>query len=318
MRRTKLSPGSVLAAASAPGAKRLRATLDQALAILADPNATPAQRQSAIPFLAFEEFRKVRDRLAVMLQPRQPPDLQAAAVRVLAGQRDSEIPELLLTAYRHLAAAARGEAVEALLSRPEWHVALLDAIDTGTIKPAEIPHVRRNALVRSANAAVKERSVAMFRSLIESRQKVVDKYRDALPNLKSDFAKGEVVFRRECQACHRVNNIGTEIGPSLATIRHRAPEEVLLHILDPNREVGPNFVAYAVETNDGRVLTGLIVEDTASSITLVRTTGTRETILRSQIEEIAGTGQSLMPPGLEDRVTPQEMADLLAFLLPPK
>ena len=107
-----------------------------------------------------------------------------------------------------------------------------------------------------------------------------------------------------------------EIGPSLATIRHRAPEEVLLHILDPNREVGPNFVAYAVETNDGRVLTGLIVEDTASSITLIRTTGTRESILRSNIEEIAATGQSLMPPGLEDRITPQEMADLLAFLLP--
>ncbi|TXT20557.1 MAG: membrane-bound dehydrogenase domain-containing protein [Planctomycetota bacterium] len=234
---------------------------------------------------------------------------------MLGSHRQTDVPQILLTAYRQLAAAARGEAVEALLSRPEWHVALLDAIDAGTIKPAEIPHVRRNALVRSANAAVKERSVAMFRSLIESRQKVVEKYRDALPMLAANRAKGETVFRRECQACHRVNNIGTEIGPSLATIRHRAPEEVLLHILDPNREVGPNFVAYAVETNDGRVLTGLIVEDTATSITLIRTTGTRETVLRSNIEEIAATGLSLMPPGLEDRVTPQEMADLLAFLL---
>ena len=102
--------------------------------------------------------------------------------------------------------------------------------------------------------------------------------------------------RRECQACHRVNNIGTEIGPYLATIRHRAPEEVLLHILDPNREVAPNFVAYAVSLEDGRVLTGLIVEDTAASITLIRTTGTRETVLRSNIDEVSATGQSLMPP----------------------
>ena len=86
-------------------------------------------------------------------------------------------------------------------------------------------------------------------------------------------------------------------------------------IISRSAQVGPNFVAYVVETNDGRVLTGLIVEDTASSVTLIRTTGTRETILRSNIEEIAATGQSLMPPGLEDRVTPQEMADLLAFLL---
>ncbi len=59
-----------------------------------------------------------------------------------------------------------------------------------------------------------------------------------------------------------------------------------------------------------------VVADTASSITLIHTAGTRETILCSNIEDIAATGQSLMPPGLEDRVILQEMADLLAFLLP--
>lgn len=314
--RSNKNLAAVLAESNSPGAKRIQSLIDRSLATLADSNAESTVRLRFAPLLGFVRFEQARSVLAELLTPNQPAEIQTIAARVLGSHRQTDVPPLLLSAYRKLAATARGEAVEALLSRPEWHVALLDAIDAGTIKPSEIPHVRRNALVRSVNAAVKERSVAMFRSLIESRQKVVDKYRDALPNLKSDFAKGETVFRRECQACHRVNNIGTEIGPSLATIRHRAPEEVLLHILDPNREVGPNFVAYAVETNDGRVLTGLIVEDTASSITLIRTTGTRETILRSNIAEIAATGQSLMPPGLEDRVTPQEMADLLAFLLP--
>lgn len=318
LQRSNKSLAEIVDASNSEGARRIRDWIDQSLSTLADSKSKLPDRSRVAPLLGFVHFEQAREVLAAMLSPSQPAEIQAIAVRVLGGHRKPDVPSILLTSYRKLAAAARGEVVEALLSRPEWHVALLDAIDAGTIKPSEIPHVRRNALVRSANAAVKERSVAMFRSLIESRQKVVDKYRDALPNLKSDFAKGETVFRRECQACHRVNNIGTEIGPSLATIRHRAPEEVLLHILDPNREVAPNFVAYAVETNDGRVLTGLIVEDTASSITLIRTTGTRETILRSNIETIAATGQSLMPPGLEDRVTPQEMSDLLAFLLPSK
>lgn len=316
LQRSNKSLADVLAGSNSPGAKQIQTLIRHSLTALTDSTAEPSVRLRFAPLLGFVSFEHARDVLVGLLSSSQPAEIQAVAARVLGSHRQTDVPPLLLAAYRKLSAAARGEAVEALLSRSEWHVALLDAIDAGTIKPAEIPHVRRNALVRSANAAVKERSVAMFRSLIESRQKVVDKYRDALPNLKSDFAKGEAVFRRECQACHRVNNIGTEIGPSLATIRHRAPEEVLLHILDPNREVGPNFVAYAVETNDGRVLTGLIVEDTASSITLIRTTGTRETILRSNIEVISATGQSLMPPGLEDRVTPQEMADLLAFLLP--
>ena len=316
LQRSNKSLAEIVDASNSVSAKRIRELIDQSLSTLAGTKSKLSDRLRVAPLLGFVHFEQARDVLAAMLSPSQPAEIQAIAVRVLGGHRKPDVPSMLLASYRKLGASARAEAVEALLSRPEWHVALLDAIDAGTIKPSEIPHVRRNALVRSANAAVKERSVAMFRSLIASRQKVVDKYRDALPNLKSDFAKGETVFRRECQACHRVNNIGTEIGPSLATIRHRAPEEVLLHILDPNREVGPNFVAYAVETNDGRVLTGLIVEDTASSITLIRTTGTRETILRSNIEEIAATGQSLMPPGLEDRITPQQMADLLAFLLP--
>jgi putative membrane-bound dehydrogenase-like protein len=315
LKRSGKSLSEVLAASSHVGAARLREVLGQSLMIANDPKAETRKRQSVLPLLAFVEFDRVRDPLTTMLQPRQPAEVQAVAVRVLAGYRQPEVPKVLLATYRQLAPSARGEAVEALLSRPEWHVALLDAIDAGTITPAEIPHVRRNVLVRSTNVVVKERAVTMFRTLIESRQKVVEKYRDALPKLAASRVKGEVVFRRECQACHRVNNIGTEIGPNLATIRHRAPEELVLHILDPNREVGPNFVAYAIETADGRVLTGLIVEDTGSSITLVRSTGARETILRSQIEGIAATGQSLMPPGLEDRITLQEMADLLAFLL---
>lgn len=318
LQRSNKSLAEIVDASNSASARRIRELIDQSLSTLADTKSKLSDRLRVALLLGFVKFEQARDVLAAMLSPNQPAEIQAVAVRVLGSHRQADVPQILLAAHRQLAASARGETVEALLSRPEWHVALLNAIDAGTIKPAEIPHVRRNALVRSANVAVKERSVAMFRSLIESRQKVVDKYRDALPNLKSDFAKGEVIFRRECQACHRVNNIGTEIGPSLATIRHRAPDEVLLHILDPNREVAPNFVAYAVETNDGRVLTGLIVEDTASSITLIRTTGTREIILRSNIEEFAATGQSLMPPGLEDRVNPQEMADLLAFLLPAK
>jgi putative heme-binding domain-containing protein len=170
-------------------------------------------------------------------------------------------------------------------------------------------------LVRSSNPAVKERAVALFTAALASRQKAVDKYRSALPSLKGDRNKGEGVFRRDCMACHRVGEVGTEIGPNLRTIRHRAAEEVLLHILDPNREVGPNYVAYAVVTEEGRVNVGLIVEETAHSITLLRPIGTRETILRANIEELAALGKSLMPEGLEEKITPQEMADLLEWLL---
>ncbi len=285
---------------------------------MADTKADPSTRQQAVPLLSFVEFSQARDALTPLLQTPQPAAVQAQAVRVLAGHRQAEVPALLLANYRMLVPEARGETVEALVSRAEWQPALLDAIDAKTVAVFDVPHIRRNLLVRSANAAVKERSVKLFELALTARKQVVDKYREALPALKSDRTKGEVVFRRECKACHRVGEVGQDIGPNMATIRHRAPEEVLLHILDPNREVGPNYIAYVIVTDEGRVLTGLITEETAHSITLRRATGERETILRSNIEEFAATGQSLMPVGFEDRIPLQEMADLLGFLLTPK
>ena len=108
---------------------------------------------------------------------------------------------------------------------------------------------------------------------------------------------------------------GHEVGPNLETVQNRTADELLVHILDPNREVSPNYIEYAVALTDGRVATGVIADETATSITLRRPEGAQETILRREIDEIASTGRSLMPEGLEQRIDPQEMADLLAFLL---
>jgi putative heme-binding domain-containing protein len=90
---------------------------------------------------------------------------------------------------------------------------------------------------------------------------------------------------------------------------------VMTHVLDPNREVAPNFVQYIVTIDDGRVSTGIIANETATSITLKRAENVQETILRQNIEELASTGTSLMPEGMEKKILPQEMADLLAYVL---
>jgi putative heme-binding domain-containing protein len=89
----------------------------------------------------------------------------------------------------------------------------------------------------------------------------------------------------------------------------------MTQVLDPNREVAPNFIQYVVTIDDGRVTTGIIASETATSITLKRAEDQQETILRQNIEEIASAGTSLMPEGLEKKLSHQDMADLLRFLL---
>src|SRR5262249_3943143 len=79
--------------------------------------------------------------------------------------------------------------------------------------------------------------------------------------------------------------------------------------------VPPNYVQYVAADRDGRIYTGMIAAETASSLTLRRGEGLQDTILRSQVEDLSSTGQSLMPEGFEREITKAQMADVIAYLL---
>ena len=126
--------------------------------------------------------------------------------------------------------------------------------------------------------------------------------------------KGKQLFVRDCAACHRIGKTGIEVGPSLITVRHRTASELLTQILDPNREVGPNYMQFAVALNDGQVLAGMIAEESPVSLTMKQAENKQQIIPREQIAEIKATGLSLMPEGFEKKLSPQDFADLIAFL----
>ena len=100
------------------------------------------------------------------------------------------------------------------------------------------------------------------------------------------------------------------------SLRHRrsAPDQLLSDILDPNKNVEPDFLVLAAATRRGQVYSGLLAEETATTVKLRLAEGVEDILLRSEIEEIRSTGQSLMLEGLEQNINPQEMADLIAFL----
>jgi putative heme-binding domain-containing protein len=100
------------------------------------------------------------------------------------------------------------------------------------------------------------------------------------------------------------------VGPNLNSIKHRSAEEILVHMFDPNRDVPPQFVMHTVELVDGRVLSGLVVNETDSSVELQRAENARDTILRRDIESLVSSGKSLMPDGLEQKLTKQDVANL--------
>ncbi|MFO0427111.1 MAG: PVC-type heme-binding CxxCH protein, partial [Planctomyces sp.] len=319
MKRSGRSVRETLEKESSPGAGRLAAVLRSSIDELSKEAdgvvlVQDDQRQK-IELLELAEFSTAREILVPWLRETHSSEAQSIAVRVLSGHGNSLVIDDLLQAYRGLQAAGRMAVVEALLSRAEWHPRLLDAVENGTIAVFDVPQLRRNLLLRSSNKEVSGKASGLFAAATESRQKVVNEYRDAMIMLQGDRQQGEAVYRRECQSCHRSGSEGQELGPNLATIRNRAPEEVVLHILDPNREVGSNYVAQVVILNDGRNLTGIISREDAATVTLKAPSGSETVISRSEISELTSTGQSLMPVGFEQRISTQEMSSLVEFLL---
>ena len=224
---------------------------------------------------------------------------------------------MLIANWRTGTPAVRAEIVLAMLGGRSRILPLLQAIESGVIPANQVPFARRAVLFRSGDAAVRELATKLFRDGAPGpRGEVVAKYRSAL-SMKGDAARGKSVFETTCSTCHRAGDFGKDVGPNLAAIRQWSPEQFLVNTLDPNREVAPDFVAYIVETRDGRTLAGLIAAESAASLTLKMAGGMSETILRRDIAQLSGSGLSLMPEGLEAAVSISQMADLMAFLLTP-
>jgi len=108
------------------------------------------------------------------------------------------------------------------------------------------------------------------------------------------------------------------VGPDLATVNNRSREALVVDILDPNRAVDPSYVDFVVVSNNGQVFNGLLAAETASSITLRRAERQETTVLRRDIAEIHSTGVSLMPEGMENIMTTQDLADLIELLRRPR
>ena len=132
--------------------------------------------------------------------------------------------------------------------------------------------------------------------------------------MAGNVARGKVIYQERCASCHRLEENGFALGADLVTVKNAGKEKMLVNILDPNREVAPNYKAFEVETKNEESSIGLIANETATSVTLRQAFGKESVILRSQIKKIRSQEQSLMPEGLEAGLKLQDMADLLEYI----
>jgi putative heme-binding domain-containing protein len=201
-----------------------------------------------------------------------------------------------------------------LLARPRLYSALLDALESGAIPPNALDSGRREQLKKSRDAAIRERAGRLLAGVTSGdRMKAFEQSRAAL-NLKPAPANGRGVFKRACANCHRLEGEGFAVGPDLFDIRNQPKESILLHLIVPEHEIAPNFANYLCQKKDGSMVSGILVAETPSGLTLRQALGVEERVARADVASLTASALSLMPQELEKGLTLQEIADLLAFL----
>jgi putative membrane-bound dehydrogenase-like protein len=296
-------------------ARPLDALWQAARALAEDEKASDDDRIRAVRSLGRDRAHRDedRERLAKLLRPQLPSALQRAAITALGRTDDPKVPELLLAGWKHDSPQLRDLILDTLLSRDAWAGALLFSLEDQCTPASEIGPTQRTRLLSHRDARLRSRAEKVFAGATRSRQTVIDSYQSAIKT-PGDPEAGAAVFKKACATCHRLGSVGTEVGADLASLSDKSPQSLLVAILDPSRAFEARFTSFNVALKDGRVLTGMIANESGASVTLRRQEGKEDVILRTDIDELVATGQSLMPEGLEKDLSPKDVADVIAYL----
>ncbi len=279
-----------------------------------DGERSESQRKSAVKLLAYAKFDMAAASLGELITPQTSTALQIAAVEAISEQSDAKVADVLLEGWRGYLPAVRSAVVEAMIRSDARTKRLLAAMSAEEITSAELARDKKQLLLNHRNDDIRGTARKLFGDEVASdRKKIVAAYTAAL-KLEADAQRGRKVFEKTCAVCHKAGDLGVQVGPDLASTQNKTPQDLLVNILDPNREALPQYTTYSVFTTAGKTLVGIIAGESANSITLRRAEGKQDVVLRAEIDEISSGGVSLMPEGLEKDISLQAMADLLEFV----
>jgi putative heme-binding domain-containing protein len=134
------------------------------------------------------------------------------------------------------------------------------------------------------------------------------------------FGNGKQMFHvASCVACHKMNGVGTEIGPDLTKLdpKQQKPIEILRDLLEPSFRINEKYQTYVFELKSGKTITGLILEETPEAVKVIENPLVKSQpvlLKKTEIEQRVKSPTSIMPKGLLDKLTREEILDLVAYV----
>jgi putative heme-binding domain-containing protein len=305
---------------------------DRALAlalIFGDPQALESMRTTMLDGKAAKEKRELAIGLLVQSNaPKLAPDLQrllvdkavcGAALRGLAAYDHADTPRLILAHYAGLTDAEKQDALTTLATRREYASTLLDAVAAKQIAPRDISAFCARQIENLGDARLTQRLTELWgavRQTSEERQAQIARLKQRLDDellVKADLASGHKLFQKTCAQCHMLYGEGSKIGPDITGSNRDNLDYILENVVDPSAAVPRAYRMTTFAIDDGRVISGLVAEQTARTIT-VQTVNGVVVVDRSTIEAERPSEVSMMPDGIFDKLTADEIRDLVGYL----
>lgn len=254
-----------------------------------------------------------------LLADSQDSKVRLAVLAALQPFQDKQIADTVLELYPKFPADLRPRAQGLLCNRPASALALLQAVDAGKITPKEVALDQLKRVVafnnKDANKLIEKHWGKLGGASSGEKLSRMASIRNMLRNGAGDPAKGKVLFTKTCATCHTLFGEGNKIGPDLTSAERKNLDVLLSSTVDPSAFIRPEFVSFNVETKDGRILTGLIVDSNPKAVTLLDGKNEKTVVARDNIEgQPTPSPVSLMPEKLLDPFDDQEIRDLLSYL----
>ncbi len=287
-----------------------------ALAQAVDVTVAEPLRLEAIRMIGVSPYtyNDTSDWLLLIANPQPLASLRLAAVDTLARYDDPRVLPSLLERWNSFPPLMRRTAVMAMLQKSSRVPGVVTALEKGLISPVDLPGTAVNLLRTYRDPVIREHAIKLFGPVPIRRPQVIEQFRPAL-RLHGTPANGRTIFTARCSSCHQIGGVaGESFGPDLIVARTSSKERLLAAIVEPHAEISPEFATTVIETEESENLVGIKTDENPLTITL-RQANTSAVWPRSNVRFDEPQFWSMMPDGLEQGLSVQEMADLLDYLL---
>ncbi|MCY2979037.1 MAG: dehydrogenase [Planctomycetota bacterium] len=208
---------------------------------------------------------------------------------------------------------------ERMCQRGETAQALLAQIVAGKLRKELISPNRVRLLAKDTSESIRDAVKKIWGNVSaessKEREEVIKRVTNDLRwDARGNAERGWIVYDRICGQCHLMHGRGVEVGPNITANGRGSYEQLLVSVFNPSLVIGEAYKGVTLRTVDGTIVTGLLLERDEKR-TVIRVQGGKDqTIPNDEIEEFKQDKKSLMPEGIENQVSAQELADLFALL----